>query len=248
MAKDLFSQQAEAYALYRPAYPEELFAYILSFVTKKEVAWDCATGNGQSALPLSQYFKKVIASDISEKQLEQAAKKDNIEYIVCSAEQTPFPDNSFDLITVSQAYHWLDWEKFYAEATRVGKESCVIAVWMYDLIFSNDAKLNELIIHFYKNVTGPYWDKERQHIDDHYANVRFEFNPLPAKEFFSEKAFTKEQLFGYFSTWSATQNFIKANSKTPVEQVKDAFGNLWRPGEIKFFQFPIYLKLGRIIK
>ena len=248
MAKDLFSEQAEDYALYRPAYPEELFTYILSFVTEKDVAWDCATGNGQSALPLSQYFKKVFASDISRKQLEQAPKKENIEYVVCSAEEAPFPDNSFDLITVSQAYHWLEWEKFHAEARRVGKANCVIAIWMYDLLFSKDEKLNNLIIHFYKNITGPYWDKERKHIDDHYSNVGFDFDPLPAKEFFIEKAFTKEQLFGYFSTWSATQNFIRANGKSPIEQVKNAFSHLWQSGEIKFFQFPIYLKLGRIIK
>ena len=130
MAKDLFSGQAEDYALYRPAYPEELFTYILSFVTEKDVAWDCATGNGQSALPLSQYFEKVFASDISRKQLEQAPKKENIEYVVCSAEEAPFPDNSFDLITVSQAYHWLEWEKFHAEARRVGKANCVIVIWM----------------------------------------------------------------------------------------------------------------------
>ena len=83
MSKDLFSDQAEDYALYRPTYPEELFTYILSFVAEKDVAWDCATGNGQSAVPLSQYFKKVFASDISKKQLEQAPKKENIECVVC---------------------------------------------------------------------------------------------------------------------------------------------------------------------
>src|SRR5688500_2050983 len=219
MPKDLFSEQAKDYALYRPAYPEELFTYILSFVANKNVAWDCATGNDQSALPLSQYFKKVFGSDISIKQSEQAPKKENIEYIVCSAEETPFAKNSFDLITVSQAYHWLNWEKFHAEAIRVAKENCVIAIWMYDLLFSKEEKLNELIIHFYKNITGPYWDKERKHIDDHYSNVTFQFELLPEKEFFIERAFTKEQLFGYFSTWSATQNFIKANGVSPIEQV-----------------------------
>ena len=148
MSKDLFSDQAEDYALYRPTYPEELFTYILSFVAEKDVAWDCATGNGQSAVPLSQYFKKVFASDISKKQLEQAPKKENIEYVVCAAEESAFAGNSFDLITVSQAYHWLDWEKFHEEATRVGKDNCVVAVWMYDLLFSNEEKLNDLILHF----------------------------------------------------------------------------------------------------
>ena len=135
-------------------------------------------------MPLSQYFKKVFASDISKKQLEQAPKKENIEYVVCAAEESAFAGNSFDLITVSQAYHWLDWEKFHEEATRVGKDNCVVAVWMYDLLFSNEEKLNDLILHFYKNVTGPYWDEERLHIDDHYSNVRFDFEPLPSKKIY----------------------------------------------------------------
>ena len=60
MPKDRFSEQAENYALYRPVYPEELFTYIISFVKVKEIAWDCATGNGQSAVSLSRHFKKVF--------------------------------------------------------------------------------------------------------------------------------------------------------------------------------------------
>lgn len=90
MTRDLFSEQSKEYASYRPTYPPELFNYILSFVEEKKLAWDCATGNGQSAIPLSEHFQKVFASDISQKQLEQAPEKDNIEYISCPAEKTPF--------------------------------------------------------------------------------------------------------------------------------------------------------------
>ena len=248
MPKDRFSEQAKDYALYRPVYPEELFTYIISFVKEKEIAWDCATGNGQSAVPLSRYFKKVFATDISQKQLQQAARKDNIEYIVCPAETTPFQENSFDLITVSQAYHWLNWQQFHNEATRVGKPNCVVAIWMYDLIFSQQEDLNKLIQQFYKNMTGPYWDAERRHIDDHYANVLFNFEPLPTKEFFIETRFTPEQLLGYFSTWSATQNFIKANGYSPIEKIRDYLYKIWQGNETRSFLFPVVLKLGKIIK
>jgi ubiquinone/menaquinone biosynthesis C-methylase UbiE len=248
MAKDRFSEQASSYALYRPVYPKELFEYIVSFVKEKNVAWDCATGNGQSALPLSNYFKKLIASDISQKQLGQAPAKDDIEYVVCSAEETPFAENSFDLITISQAYHWINGEKFHTEANRVGKNECVVAIWMYDLISSKEEKLNSLIRYFYKNITGPYWDAERKHIDDHYANVQFDFEPLPVKDFSIEVNFTTEQLLGYFSTWSATQNFIKANGYSPVDEIKSEFSSLWNNNQAKKFCFPLVLKLGRIIK
>jgi ubiquinone/menaquinone biosynthesis C-methylase UbiE len=87
MPKDRFSEQAKNYALYRPVYPEELFNYIISFVEEREIAWDCATGNGQSAVPLARHFRKVFATDISQKQLQQANKKDNIEYMFALQKQ-----------------------------------------------------------------------------------------------------------------------------------------------------------------
>ncbi len=248
MAKDLFSDQSKSYALHRPVYPEELFNYIISFVKEKNTAWDCATGNGQSAIPLSHHFQKVFASDISPKQLEQAPAKENIEYVVCTAEETVFSDNSFDLITCSQAYHWLKWKKFHKEVTRVGKANSIVAVWMYDLVSSKEEKLNELISHFYTNITGPYWDVERKHVDDHYANLPFDFELLPSKKFAIETNYTKEQLLGYFFSWSATQNFIKSNSYSPIEQIKNDLYQLWPQDESMPFHFPLILKLGRINK
>src|SRR5947209_15554910 len=106
MPKDLFSSQADVYAKYRPTYPQELFDYILRFVKERESVWDCATGNGQAANVLANYFQTVEATDISEAQLKNAVKKENIYYQICPAERTPFADNSFDLITVATAYHW----------------------------------------------------------------------------------------------------------------------------------------------
>ena len=111
--KDNFSGQAEVYARFRPTYPQELFDFILDQLLKKEQAWDCATGNGQTAIVLAKYFSKVYATDISQQQLNHAHKKDNIIYSRQPAEQTSFEDNSFDLVTVSQALHWLQFDSFY---------------------------------------------------------------------------------------------------------------------------------------
>src|SRR5262245_43157313 len=121
MAKDLFSKQSDLYAKYRPTYPKKLYEYILSFVIERNTAWDCATGNGQAAVILSDYFKKVIATDISAAQIEKAIPKENIEYSICSAELTSFAENTFDLVTVAQAYHWIKWKEFKKEVTRVCK-------------------------------------------------------------------------------------------------------------------------------
>ena len=126
MLKDLFSKQAEDYAKYRPVYPKELFDHILQFVIEKNTAWDCATGNGQAAFALAQYFKRVIATDISEKQLSLAKPHPNIKYQIASAEKTDFLDNSFDLITVAQAYHWFKFDAFEKEVKRVTEQTAAI--------------------------------------------------------------------------------------------------------------------------
>lgn len=105
MMKDIFSIQAEGYAKYRTDYPQALFAFILNYVKERSVAWDCATGNGQTAKELAKEFEKIYAKDISPKQLDNAEKVSNIFYSLQSAAQTNFEKSTFDLITVSQALH-----------------------------------------------------------------------------------------------------------------------------------------------
>ena len=110
--KDLFSGHAADYALYRPTYPEALYEWVFSRVQYFGNAWDCGTGNGQVANKLSQRFENVEATDISEAQMQQAIRLPNVQFHVCPAETTPYPEAYFDLITVGQALHWFDFERF----------------------------------------------------------------------------------------------------------------------------------------
>jgi len=246
--KDLFSSNARAYATYRPTYPRELFEYILQFVKEKKNAWDCATGNGQAAVALAEYFDVVEATDISEQQIKNAVQVQNIRYHVCPAEHTPFADDTFDLITVAQAYHWLKWKKFYDEATRTGKQGAVIAAWTYSLFSSDDSRINQLIDHYYYEVIAPYWDAERKYVDEGYATVEFDFMPLQVKDFKIEVTWTLEQLCGYLNSWSAVQHYIKKNKVSPIEQILPELNKIWISDKPKVFRFPIFLRLGRVDK
>lgn len=248
MAKDRFSQQAAAYARYRPGYPEKLFEYILSFVKERKTAWDCATGNGQAALMLSSHFEKVEATDISEAQLNNAVQKENIRYTKCPAEKTHFADNSFDLITVATAYHWLNWQNFHTEATRVGKKNAVIAVWAYHLLYCKDEAINNIINHFYFEITHSYWDKERQYVDEKYGSVDFNFAPLPSREFELPLYWDKEGFLGYLSSWSAVQRFINEKTSSPLALIEDSVRAAWTEENKKEFRFPIFMRMGRITK
>jgi len=248
VAKDLFSKQADLYARYRPTYPKELYEYILSFVNEKNIAWDCATGNGQAAVVLSGYFKKVMATDISAAQIEKATPKENIEYKICPAESTPFKENSFDLVTVAQAYHWIKWDEFRKEVTRVCKPNAIIAVWMYYKHSTGDKRIDGAVHDFYENVTRPYWDYERKYVEDLYATVDFDYELLPVKQFETILNWQREDLVGYISSWSAIQKYSKVNGHSPIPIMEEEINKLWPEGEVKKVIFPIFLKLGRIIK
>src|SRR5215203_6698418 len=248
MPKDLFSEQSKIYAQFRPTYPQELFDYIFQFVSERRCAWDCATGNGQAAAVLADYFEKVEASDISGEQITNALIKQNINYHICSAEETPFADNSFDLITVAQAYHWLQWEKFHHEALRVGKQNSAIAIWTYNLLICDDENVNSIIKHFYSDITGDYWDYERRYVDDGYASVDFNFEHLPPKKFQASFTWTREQLKGYFLSWSAVRKYMNQHQQNPVDLIEKDIDTVWSLNEEKEIRFLIFLRLGRIKK
>ena len=246
MNKDLFSQQSDQYALYRPVYPTVLFEYILQYVENRNLAWDCATGNGQAAVALADYFEKIIASDSSGKQIANAVLKSNIEYVVCKAEKTNFPDKSFDLITVAQAYHWLDVPAFTKEVKRVAKPGGIFAIWGYNIPLSGIHALDDEIRYFYKQVVGPFWDIERKHIDESYKTVEFDFTELPSRDFSIEVHWTLEHLVGYLNSWSSVQHYINANSKNPVTEFLPRLAAQWQGVREMEFKFPVFLRIGRV--
>ena len=246
MAKDLFSQQAAIYARYRPVYPHALYDHLAALTTQHAAAWDCATGNGQAAIELTRYFDKVFATDISEKQLQQSIPHEKITYFVAPAHASGLPDGSIDLITVAQAYHWFDFEAFHREVIRVAKPGAVIAVWGYSLIQSADTPLNTLIHDFYRQKTGPYWDAERKHVDEHYTTVPFPYKELPTPAFRIEVQWTKEDLTGYLNTWSSIQHFIKANGYNPVDTFAATVKTVWPEEAARPFYFPLFVRAGKI--
>ena len=245
--KDLFSTQAELYAKYRPAYPAALYDFIFASIDRKDSALDCATGNGQVARALAAHFRNVFAIDISANQLSHAVRLDNIQYSVGRGEQTPFCDNSFDLITVAQAYHWFDGLQFCQEAQRMARPRGIVAIWGYDLA-NSDSPVDSLVHHWNYDILAPYWEPERKHVYTHYGDLPFEFDRIPAPEFEIVVEWDCEQLIGHLKTWSALQRMKRQTGEDAftdiVEQIRKAWGNEAR----KRFVFPVFLYLGRVRK
>jgi len=164
---DNFSTQSKEYSFSRPTYPESLFEFLSTVTPQKNLAWDCATGNGQAAIGLSKYFKKVIASDASKNQIRHGFQRDNIDYKLFPAENAELDNDSVDIVTVAQALHWFDFDKFYCNVKRVGKKDGIIAVWSYDMHKINpqiDKVTDRLDVD--GEILGSYWDKETKYVKE----------------------------------------------------------------------------------
>jgi methylase of polypeptide subunit release factors len=76
--KDNFSKQAQPYFRFRPGYLQQLYDFLIPYLSDKKSAWDCGTGNGHVASKLSEFFDNVFATDTSSGQLANAVKKENM--------------------------------------------------------------------------------------------------------------------------------------------------------------------------
>jgi len=206
-------------------------------------AWDAGTGNGQVARDLSKKFKRVFATDISGKQIENAISTENIFYSV-AAETTSFPEKSFDLICVAQAIHWFDREKFYQEVARVARPNSLLAIWGYGLL-NIDTTIDPLIKDFYKNIVGPYWDKERRLIDEEYQTIRFPFTEIKTPTFSFSFQWSVEELHGYLTTWSAVQKFMKEKNFNPVDELIGKIKPHWHSTKLTV-NFPLFTRIGTV--
>lgn len=246
--KDNFSKQAEVYVKFRPTYPKELFEFLKGLTLEHKLAWDCGTGNGQSAIKLADYYENVYATDPSQEQIRNATAHNRIFYKVENAE-TPnsIEDNSVDLITVAQAVHWFDFAKFYTQVKRVLKPNGVIAVWAYGIPTIN-RDIDNIIKDFHDNVVGEFWLPENKLIDKGYSTIPFPFNQIKTPDFFIKKEVTLSETLGHLRSWSATQKYIDKYNENPLEHLSEKLQEHWKNIEIeKEITWKLILKVGKIV-
>lgn len=113
---------AQRYATSRPsghARVLQILPEILAGHLPVARALDVGCGTGHSTRALLPYATQIMGIDSSSEMLAQAERLPRVEYRKGYAEALPCRDASFDLVTVSSAYHWFDHERFLTEAARV---------------------------------------------------------------------------------------------------------------------------------
>lgn len=202
--KDHFSQQSQDYALFRPHYPDALGKMLAELAPSTQLALDVGCGSGQFSEVLANDFDQVIAIDGSAEQLAQAKPHPKIQYCQAFAENIPLAYQSVDLISVAQAAHWLDLDKFYAEVHRIAKPNAILALITYGVFHVDEEHLNHYFRHFYEVTIAPYWPPERHHVNEGYKNLPFPFQEISIQAPVLQVEWNFYQLIGYMSTWSVS--------------------------------------------
>ncbi|MFC1493230.1 class I SAM-dependent methyltransferase [candidate division KSB1 bacterium] len=241
---DYYSARSAVYAKYRPKYPPYLFKYLASICPKRNKALDCATGSGQAATGLSEYFESVLASDPSKGQIANANRSDNLHYFVSTAENNGIKSDSIDLATVAQAAHWFDFDLFYDEILRVLHKHGTIAFWSYNLL-KITSDIDNIIDNFYWKILKEYWSEERKYVDQDYSTIPFPFNEIEPPAFSMTAKWNLDQLLGYLSSWSAVNNYSNINKVDPVSLIIDDLKSAWcAPDKIRPINWPLNLRIG----
>jgi len=143
-----FGEAAADYAASTVHAKGESLARLVALV-QPQPSWrvlDVATGAGHTALAFAPLVSKVTASDITDQMLAEAKRLagerglGNVKTARAKAEDLPFPDMSFDLVTCRLAAHHFDKPRaFVAEAFRVLMPGGILA--LVDNISPDEHKL-----------------------------------------------------------------------------------------------------------
>lgn len=238
-----FNNQSDAYKAFRPSYQPALFDWLRT-IAGDGAAWDAGCGSGQASAGLARTFEQVIATDLSQSQLDLAPALSNVSYRCESASHSSIPAATIGLTLVAQALHWFDLDPFYREVRRVSASSAAIVAVTYDLLAIEG--MNDLIHHLYYDVLGKYWPSERHHVETGYSELAFPFQPITSPAFAMEAEWTLDHLFGYLRSWSALVICEQSGDK-PLERLRPQFESAWgNPAQSKAVSWPLTILAGRV--
>ncbi|MEO1246614.1 MAG: class I SAM-dependent methyltransferase [Pseudomonadota bacterium] len=221
-----------------------MFAALEEQLPAPAVALDCATGSGQLAIGLAGFCERVIATDASAEQIEQAMPHPRVSYRVAAAEQSGLPAASVDLMTVGQALHWFDHARFAAEASRVIREGGLLVCASY-AVCEITPDIDRIVDRLYTDLLDPFWPPERGMVENGYADIALPGTPLALPRLAMSETWSVADMLGYLRTWSASKRYQRRHRADPVGLIAAELENAWGAGTRKV-SWPLTVRASRL--
>jgi ubiquinone/menaquinone biosynthesis C-methylase UbiE len=229
-----FAGREDNYHKYRPDYPDEMIGFFYQNLGLNEhsVIADIGSGTGK----LSQYFiargNTTYGIEINENMRNKAEEtfKEHSHFISVngSAEKTTLPDNSVDLITAAQAFHWFKPELTQREFKRILKPDCFVAL-IWNIRQKNtplQIAYNELLKKEFPefSLTG--------HLDIKNMNIKEFFNNKEPREeqFDYQQNFDRKGLIGR----ALSSSYTDPNNTKFIESLHSIFDKYNKNGQVTF--------------
>ncbi len=249
---DHFSQRAAGYATYRPHYPQALVDFLFHLTAgparqSKATVWESGCGSGQLTHDLADRFDHVIATDASADQIAQTKPHPHVEYRIARAEASGLPDQSVDLAVAAQAAHWFDLDAYSAEVRRVVRGGGLVALIVYGIHITDDAKIDPIVKRFYHEALSAFWPPQRRFVEEQYRTIPFPFDEVSSPMFEMRAEWNLSEMLGYVETWSAVGALAKAKGRAPIEMFRDEVSAAWGGAHSRrVIRWPLSMRLGRV--
>ena len=249
-----FGKTSEDYAKYRDIYPESMYKKLISFGLGKSGQTILDLGSGTAVIPvrLSGTGARFFATDISENQIRLgrsiAEKKGigNIDFRVCSAEETGFDDNSFDVVTAAQCFGYFNAERAAEEICRVLKPNGMFCKIFMDWLPCEDsliAEMENLVLKYNPGWSGGGFERFRYSYPD-WAEGRFEIETIHSYRETLE--FSKEAWIGRVKSCRGVGAALSESETGRF--VKEYRGLLEKYGEPLRLKHQIHIEIYRSVK
>jgi SAM-dependent methyltransferase len=228
MNTEKFTGKAAKYVKYRPDYPKEFIEYLYGDIgfSPGSIIADIGSGTGILSKQLLEKGSQVIGVEPN-MNMRQSAEKllssfPNFRSVNGTAENTALLKKSVDFITVAQAFHWFDAEKFKQECRRVLKPNGkVVLVWNSrvtnsELVMENGELCRRLCLNF-KGFSGG-----QEENPESFASF-FKASICDYKVFKNDLSFTKESFIGRNLSASYAPKESDSNYQVFVDELSVLF-------------------------
>jgi len=234
---DHFSNIAGVYSKGRFGYPPAIFDRLALLCSHRELAWDCGTGSGQAIPELASRFRNVRATDISAELLARAPAFPNVAYSRTPAESSGLEEASVDLVTVAQALHWFDLQKFWPELSRVLKPRGIFAFWGYNWPFVNDSV--DALLEQLRIALQPYWPARSAVLHANYREIVVPLERVEAPACEIAAAWTRENYCTHILSWSAVRYCREKGREEIYLNFETSLRQIWPDDCIRETRWPV---------
>jgi SAM-dependent methyltransferase len=191
-----FSSRVQNYVKYRPGYPEQVIQVLVDAcaLDRSSIITDVGSGTGILSELFLRHGNRVFGVEPNAAMRAAAeellAACEGFTSVAGRAEATTLPDDSVDIVTAGQAFHWFHREKARVEFQRILKQGGYVALVWNDRR-SGPEPFMRAYEHLLRSYATDYTSVDHKFIGDTELAAFF------GSEGYSEASFENIQLFDY---------------------------------------------------